>query len=343
MRTTNVVSGWPWRPLRIGATLSYAAAHRRLRPEESELVTLGQSVRDTGRVALTRTLKALSDEAAETLRRRAPRPVLHIMRYRGLPDAEWFSLLDDTPIRFAVADSVVLERVYWLGTGGYEPRTLQWWQDCCSRAHRVLELGANVGYFTVQGASRCRHGQYLAVEPHPVSAGAIRRNVDLNQLTHVELLEAAAVDDPDVVSATLRIPAQDHFGAPAGAFVGGEAQEFETMRSFEVRAVPAPGLFADVDLVKLDIEGHEHRVLLAAWHQIIRNLPTIFVEVLPDTRELRELLATLCRDHGYVCLVPGKRYLTRMPPAKLLAASPRALGGRDVIMTVDKSLLARAI
>jgi FkbM family methyltransferase len=306
-------------------------------------VTLGQSLRDTGREALTRTLKAVPDDSAEILRRYAPRPMLYVLRYRGLPDTESFTLLDDPEVRFGVADSVVLERLYWMGTRGYEPGTLEWWRDCCSRAHRVLELGANVGYFTVQGALRCPNGHYLAVEPHPVSAAAIRRNLALNHLTNVEVLEAAAVADPSMMSATLHIPAQDHFDAPAGAFIRDAGPDLPSIRSLQVRAVSAPDLFSGVDLIKLDIEGHEHRVLSGALSRITESRPTIFVEVLPDTPDLRGLLVQLCRDSGYACLVPRKGRLTRLPLSRLSEASPRQLGGRDVIMTVDETLLAKAV
>ena len=36
----------------------------------------------------------------------------------------------------------------------------------------MLELGTNVGYFAVQGGRAAPGARYVAVEPHPLSAGS---------------------------------------------------------------------------------------------------------------------------------------------------------------------------
>src|SRR5215212_6643397 len=93
------------------------------------------------------------------------------------------------------------------------PRLLPWWRHCCTRASAVLELGANVGYFTVQGATAAPGARYVAVEPHPVSAGVCRANLALNGIGSVELLEAAAVPGAGPSAVELQVPA-DQLATP---------------------------------------------------------------------------------------------------------------------------------
>ena len=71
-------------------------------------------------------------------------------------------------------------------------------------------------------------------------------------------------------------------------------------------------LLDGVDLIKMDVEGQEH-VLLAAIRAYLRTRrPTLFVEVLAGTVQLRALLAELCATDGYRCYA-----LTRQGPVEL--------------------------
>src|SRR3712207_7346831 len=54
------------------------------------------------------------------------------------------------------------------------PELLPWWRKLCRASERVLELGANVGYFSVQGALAAPQARYTAVEPHPFSVDVCR-------------------------------------------------------------------------------------------------------------------------------------------------------------------------
>jgi hypothetical protein len=79
--------------------------------------------------------------------------LLRALREGGIPrGVSTFRLVDDPDLRFVAAESLVLAQLYWYGAQGWEPELLPWWRAFCRRADSVLELGANVGYFTVQAA-----------------------------------------------------------------------------------------------------------------------------------------------------------------------------------------------
>jgi FkbM family methyltransferase len=276
--------------------------------------------------------------------RRAHDALLQLLRRGGIPaGVTTFTLPDNPALRFVNAESLVLQQLYWFGERGWEPQLLPWWRRCCARARAVLELGANVGYFTVQGARAGPQARYVAVEPYPASARVCRANLALNRVGSVELVAAAAVAGGDRPTVELHVP-RDQLASPTVAFVAAGSELPGPMRRRVRQTVPVPAvdvrsLLPGTDLLKLDVEGQEHALLAAGREHLRARRPTVFVEVLPGTARLRRLLAELCRDDGYHCYVPRADALVRLETADLLGA--RLLdryGGQDVILSADPDL-----
>ena len=287
-------------------------------------------------------LRGPASAPSGSARGRAHHLLLEALRRGGIPaGVTTFALGDRPELRFVSHDSLVLHQLYWFGEQGWEPQLLPWWRRCCARASAVLELGANVGYFTVQGARAAPRARYVAVEPHPVSAEVCRANLALNGIRSVELVEAAAVPGAGGPAVELQIPA-DQLGTPTVAFLGDGTELPAPMRrhvatTVAVPAVDVRSLLIGVDLLKLDVEGQEHTLLAAAHDHLRTHRPTVFVEVLPETTRLRQLLAELCRDDGYVCFVPvADGRLVRLNEADLLGAQLlQRYGGQDVILSAN--------
>ena len=272
------------------------------------------------------------------------RALLRGLSAGGIPRAvRTFALIDDPGMRFVAVDSQVLGQLYWWGARGWEPELLPWWRAFCAESTSVLELGANVGWFSVQGGRAAPAARYVAVEPHPFSASLCRAHLALNGVTSVEVVEAAAV--PAVASSVpLHVPA-DQQATPTVAFLPGDTELPATMARdvgsvLEVPAVDVRSLLDGVDLIKLDVEGQEH-VLLAAMREHLRaQRSTLVVEVLPGTAQLRALLADLCTRDGYRCYAASAGGLVELPAARL--ATVRLLdefGCQDVVLrAVDRPL-----
>jgi FkbM family methyltransferase len=284
-----------------------------------------------GRRLLTGVVSRLPPAAVAPLRRAPVRPALarpvlrmarELLGRGGIPRAvATFALADNPELSFVNADSLVLRQLYWFGEQGWEPELLPWWRYLCRRAASILELGANVGYFTVQGARAAPRARYVAVEPHPVSLRVCRENLALNGIHSVRLLGAAATPDHLRPTTELIIP-RDQLRTPTVAFLPGGSELPRQMAgraatAIEVPAVDVRSLLDGVDLLKIDAEGQEHALLEAAWPQLRTFRPALLVEVLPGTRRLRDLLARLCTELGYRCYVPQGSHLVPLPPARL--------------------------
>ena len=276
--------------------------------------------------------------AGSSLRTRTRRAVLRGLFRGGIPRAvSTFRLPDNPDLEFVAIDSQVLEQLYWCGEQGWEPELLPWWRACCRGSRSVLELGTNIGYFAVQGATAAPRARYLAVEPHPVSARVCRENLALNGLGSVEVLAVAAVADPARASVELVIP-WEQLGTPTVAFLPGGSELPRRMAdragtAVRVPAVDVRSLLSDVDLLKLDVEGQEHALLAAAWQQLREHRPTVVVEVLPGTPLLRDVLVRLCTELAYTCYVPTPTTLVPLAPCRLRAVSLRSeYGVHDLVL-----------
>lgn len=244
--------------------------------------------------------------------------------------------LDAPHLSFAPTDSMVVDALYWFGVRGYEGKVADVWVELCRSARSVLEIGGNVGLFTTLGRRACA-GSYTVVEPVPQVAAVLRGNLARNGLEGVEVLEAAAVPGGEARDVVLSIP-DDGRAAPVGAHLveGVEIGPRRELRTITVRGLPAAGLMAGRDLIKIDAEGIEAELLGAAREVILAARPTLMVEVLPEATALGRVLAELAQAAGYtIAVVPeyGRDDIVTVAPAAFDSTVPRRYNSKDVVLS----------
>jgi FkbM family methyltransferase len=155
----------------------------------------------------------------------------------------------------------------------------------------IVDAGANIGLTVLQFSRRA--DRVIALEPSPPSVARLRRNLELNGVTHVEIVEAAV-------------------GAQAGQVTFHESRSHTLSsasmipanhtRSYTVSQTTLDGIWKEagrpaVSLIKLDIEGGECDALRGAGNLIESQKPAILVEAL--TGHELEQIADLLRPLGY--------------------------------------------
>jgi FkbM family methyltransferase len=245
--------------------------------------------------------------------------------------------IDAPDLSFEAVDSMVMDAVYWLGVAGYEGRVADVWVTLCRNARSVLEIGGNVGLFTVIGAAATT-GRYTVVEPLPEVASVLRANLARNGLTgKVEVLEAAVIPAEPPRSVTLNVPDEGR-AAPVGAHLleGVEVTGRDTARHVTVPGLPIAGLAADRDLIKIDAEGIEAELLGAIHDRLLESRPVLLVEVLPEARRLGDYLAALARTAGYLIhIIPeyGSDTIVTVSPDHFTAELPGRYNSKDVVLS----------
>lgn len=197
--------------------------------------------------------------------------------------------------------------------GEYEPAFTQVFLALVRKSKCFLDVGANIGFFTLLAARHMTDGRVWSIEPAPDNARILRANVALNDFQdRVNVLHAAASDsDGEVYFSSLgyesnigaRFTAKDAETLLARTLPGGPGPT-------KVRSVTLDSLLQDcrVDLVKVDVEGHEPLVLAGMQRILKGDRPIILSEFAPGTiqhisrADPSEYLSSIA-FHGYVFAV----------------------------------------
>lgn len=142
----------------------------------------------------------------------------------------------------------------------------------------VVDAGANIGLIAIPLARALEHrgGMVLAFEPQRLIYYMLAGNVALAGLQNCVCHQGAL----DATEGGIEVPVADPWQEQDFGMVSlaGEVQNGDL-----VQAVPIDLLALDrLDLIKIDVEGMEGRVLAGAEETIARCRPLIWIEVWPD-------------------------------------------------------------
>jgi FkbM family methyltransferase len=156
----------------------------------------------------------------------------------------------------------------------WEPHIANWLAQTLRPEHVFVDVGANIGYFTVLCAPLV--SRVVAFEPGSSSFRYCRENVKLNGLQNVELHPYGLWHE----SATLRIKRDDSSLMTAAVDRSGDNVSGETIRSVALDEFVGSHLqLSRLDVVKMDIEGAELSALRGMTRTLARFRPAIVMEL----------------------------------------------------------------
>jgi FkbM family methyltransferase len=204
-------------------------------------------------------------------------------------------LRDDTPsdvaladlgefrIHAAASDAAVGRHVL---AGAYEPEVSAVFRRTLRPGMGVLDLGANIGYFTMLAAALVgADGHVLAFEPNPRNTRLLEASRRANGFGQVTVCQAAAGPRVGLLAlhrthsngTTSALP-DDPRGMPGAILAEMGAADL-------VPCLPPDALVPAgrrIDLVKVDVEGAEYLALSGCAAILARDRPVIVSEFSPD-------------------------------------------------------------
>ena len=187
--------------------------------------------------------------------------------------------------------------------GCHEPEIGRLIERSARRGGTCLDVGANVGAHTlVMARAVGPEGRVLALEPHPAICARLRRNVALNRLEQVEVVEAALWEADG--RKTLHGFARGAFQQGISSLVvGNGAGEALEVRTVTARTLEKEHGLARLDLVKVDAEGAEPAILRQLDPLVERDRPYLIFEHRRESwakqgEDVETVLGRL-RDLGY--------------------------------------------
>ena len=169
----------------------------------------------------------------------------------------------------------------------------------------VLDIGANLGSYTVPVAKAHPHLKVLSFEPQRIIYLQLCANLFLNRLDNVLPYQYALSDAEWQENLETPDYATEH---NIGAFSVDPAvreKDYEVQTHGAVEPISATLLdkfmLNDIRLIKIDVEGHELEVLRGAHHTLIENNypPIIFESWTWKFQEKRIELFNYLKDLGY--------------------------------------------
>jgi len=185
------------------------------------------------------------------------------------------------------------QRTMWLGL--FEPSESRLVSEILVPGDVFVDVGAHVGWFTTIAARQVGSaGRVIACEPYPENAAALRKNIALNDMHNVLVIESALGRQPG----TLRLRrGTDSGGVTALDWATGGDEHVPMTTLVDM----ASGIAA-IKLLKIDVEGWAPQVLRGAV-ETLRRSANVLIEInrpaLQEAASSPEEVFDLLRDTGF--------------------------------------------
>jgi FkbM family methyltransferase len=199
---------------------------------------------------------------------------------------------DVPPCRFVCSSYREFKRAAGLYTK--EPGTIAWLQSNLRPGDSFLDVGANIGAYTIYAARSCAgEVAVTAIEPHIANASRLMENVQVNHLgERVRILTCAVSDITGFQTFYYRDRTPASSNSQLENSTDSEGRSFEAVASEQKSVARVDDLVNDgtmdsPSLVKIDVDGLELQVI-RGMEQLLKSPSrprSIQVEVGPRTSE----------------------------------------------------------
>ena len=211
-----------------------------------------------------------------------------------------------------------------------EEGTMAWLDGQLRPGDRFLDVGANVGIYTLAAAHRVGpQGRVYAVEPNKPNAVALMQNVAANGFQdRIDVIAIPLTDAREIAAFNYTSLKASESGSQFGSTVrDGQGQSFvpvvrELCLGVSVDELLDSAAIQPPDLVKIDVDGIEHRILvgMARLLTAARRPRSVQVELNVGEHEAIEgLMASYGYklDHRHLTAIGMKRKAAGVPMAQI--------------------------
>jgi FkbM family methyltransferase len=159
-----------------------------------------------------------------------------------------------------------------------EPGTMKWLDNNLKPHDIFLDIGANMGIYTFAAAHRIGSlGKVYAIEPHKPSAISLMKNIKLNFFNNIEILTIPVTNKFKVGKFNYKNFSSSMTGSQFDSKKTNSNQEAfdpviqETIIAFSIDMLIEMKAIRSPDIVKIDVDGIEDKILLGMRKTLISN------------------------------------------------------------------------
>lgn len=194
--------------------------------------------------------------------------------------------------------------IFWNGLRGFEPETWQVIKHFVGRATVFVDVGANIGLYSILARKSNPSLRVLSYEPVP---GIFEKCIALhrhNACPIEDVVQAAVGEDSGTAELFLPVVDESMEEQTTGTLRKDSWQQAKRNERCQVKVVKLDSMLAKCDpkekiLVKIDVEDFEASVFRGATGLMQANRPVFVCEILPRAHGNRETYEVL-DEIGYV-------------------------------------------
>jgi FkbM family methyltransferase len=163
-------------------------------------------------------------------------------------------------------------------TGKYEPEVMIYLSGVPPKDGLIVNIGANIGFYSVHLANLFPNSLIIAVEPNPEAFSLLVENVKLNNLNNRVKTENLCIGSTRGKESLSFIPGNPEYSSMRNIVHSSVARDAQCIVSVDcVRLSDIVGT-SKVFMIVIDVEGAEHIVLEGGRDVISRDHPIIVFE-----------------------------------------------------------------
>jgi FkbM family methyltransferase len=190
--------------------------------------------------------------------------------------------------------------IFWGGLTGsrFEKLSIQLWIELCAEARCVMDIGANTGVYSLITKALNPGARVFAFEPIPRTYNKLKHNAEINNFDII--CEQMAISDKDGISHIFD-PLTEHNNL---ATLNPEvANKHHISRKTQITTKKLSTYIKEhkishIDLIKIDVEGHEPAVLSGMEEYLQSMRPTLLIEINSDAMGIQ--IESILKDIEYL-------------------------------------------
>jgi FkbM family methyltransferase len=199
--------------------------------------------------------------------------------------------------------------------GKWEKESLKIWAQLAKKSQVILDIGANTGIFSMLAQNNNGSAKVIAIEPVNVNFEVLSKNIVQNKFKINA--EKVALSDKEGVAKMFMLKDQLNYMTSVNDdryALHPEIKGNTEVVEIEVPIKPFTYIFDKfkldkIDLIKIDVEGHEITVLNAMLPYIEKYKPAILIEIIGD--ENAEILTQMFKKLNYSFISMDEQNLSK--------------------------------
>lgn len=226
--------------------------------------------------------------------------------FTSKPNKQFISIEDESSKKSfqmqTFNDSYIENEIKAFGLyGRFEKESLRLWSFLSSFSQNIIDIGANTGIYSMLAKTNNIHATILAIEPIDFNFSVLNSNIERNK--YDILTEKVALSNMNGEAKMYMF--KDRLNYMTSVNENRYEQNPHVIEGKEIVETIVPLVrfedlfnrynFQGLDLIKMDVEGHEIEVLSSMVSLIEKFRPTILIEIISDeiAAQVTEIVSSL--------------------------------------------------